>query len=89
MKTSNAPKTDAYLLDTNVISEFTKKEPHPAVINWFQQYQTEPIYLSVITLGEIQQGIARLPISKRQQELNHWLNDVLLVNFVEFFQGHN
>lgn len=40
-----------------------------------------PVYLSVITIGEIQKGIAKLQDASRQLELAAWLNDQLLVRF--------
>ena len=55
-----------YLLDTNVISEFATSSPHESVVDWFQTHENDDLYLSVITIGEIQQGIARLPASKKQ-----------------------
>ena len=51
-----------YLLDTNVISQFSKRQPDPGVtafINKANNAET-PLYLSVITLGEINKGIAKL-----------------------------
>lgn len=73
-----------YLLDTNVISEFSMSSPNPSVIDWFQTHQSDPLYLSVITIGEIQQGIARLPSSKKQQQLTAWLNETLLVVYSDW-----
>lgn len=46
-----------YLLDTNVISELRKVRPHGAVVAWLEAVADEDIYLSAITLGEIQAGI--------------------------------
>lgn len=39
---------------------------------------------TVITIGEIQQGIARLPSSKKQQDLTDWLNETLLVVYADW-----
>lgn len=51
-----------YLLDTNVIVELYRKQPHPSVIQWMNQtvQMNVPAYLSVLTLGEIQSGIRQL-----------------------------
>ncbi|MDJ0756491.1 MAG: type II toxin-antitoxin system VapC family toxin [Ardenticatenaceae bacterium] len=73
-----------YLLDTNIISEFTKSQPDYAVQTWLETHQNEALYLSVITIGEIQQGIVRLPPSKRQQDLLEWLNQTILVLYAPF-----
>lgn len=72
-----------YLLDTCVISELVSKQPHPAVISWIDQLEDERVYLSVITLGEIQKGVAKLPDSQRKELLERWLEEELLSRFQE------
>ena len=49
-----------FLLDTNVLSELRKKRPDPAVLKWFESTRSADLYLSVLVLGEIRQGIERL-----------------------------
>jgi toxin FitB len=71
-----------YLLDTCTISEFVVKQPDPKVLDWFTNQPPETVYLSVITIGEITKGIQKLPLSRRQTELEAWLEEVL----VEFQQ---
>jgi predicted nucleic acid-binding protein len=73
-----------YLLDTNVVSEFAAYLPHEAVVAWFERHKEATLYLSVITIGEIQQGIARLPASKKQLQLTAWLNETLLVAYADW-----
>lgn len=46
-----------YLLDTNIISELRKPKPHGGVLAWFETVRNADIYLSAVTLGEIQAGI--------------------------------
>ena len=46
-----------YLLDTNVVSELRRTRPHGAVLAWLKSIPAEPIYLSAVTLGEMQAGI--------------------------------
>lgn len=46
-----------YLLDTNVVSELRKPRPHGAVLAWLQAAADADLYLSAVTLGEIQSGI--------------------------------
>ena len=48
-----------YLLDTCVISEFTRRQPNQRVIDWLDSIDEEILFISVITLGEIQHGIER------------------------------
>lgn len=46
-----------YLLDTNIISELRKPKPHGGVLAWMESISDTEIYLSAVTLGEIQAGI--------------------------------
>lgn len=48
-----------YLLDTNVVSELRKPKPHGAVLNWLKELQENQIYLSAVTIGELQAGVER------------------------------
>ena len=70
-----------YLLDTCVISELTSKHPEQKVVEWIDQVSDERLFLSVITVGEIQPGIAKLPESRRRQELERWLKESLFLRF--------
>ena len=56
----------AYLLDTCALSEFTKPRPSPSVDKWFAEMSEGADHVSVLTLGEIEKGIARLATSKRR-----------------------
>ena len=62
-----------YLLDTNVISEQTKPQPNPNVLAWLDDHGVGETYLSVITLGEIEQGILLLGNTKRARAYRAWL----------------
>lgn len=66
-----------YLLDTCVISEFTKSHPESRVLDWFQATQSEMLFLSVINIGEIKKGIYKLPSSNKKQTLLLWLTGLL------------
>jgi tRNA(fMet)-specific endonuclease VapC len=70
-----------YLLDTCVISELVTKHPKPQVVDFVDALDSDDVYLSVITIGEIAKGIEKLPKLKRKQELNSWLKEDLLVRF--------
>jgi tRNA(fMet)-specific endonuclease VapC len=72
-----------YLLDTNVISELVAREPNPEVVEWLDSLDTNAVYLSVITIGEIRKGIEKLVPSKRRNTLLDWLNTDLLIRFHE------
>jgi toxin FitB len=49
-----------WLLDTNVISEPVRKMPDAKVTTWLRELPRERTYISILTLGEIDQGIAAL-----------------------------
>lgn len=49
-----------YLLDTNVVSELRKTTPHGAVVAWLNDLRDEQIFLSAVTLGELQIGVERV-----------------------------
>lgn len=61
------------LLDTCVVSELIKSHPEPAVVAFVREQPEERLYLSVLTLGEIEKGIARLADERRQLKLRQWL----------------
>lgn len=46
-----------YLFDTNIVSELRRTKPHGAVLDWVSSIPAEHIFLSAVTLGEIQKGI--------------------------------
>ena len=67
-----------YLLDTCVVSEFTKPKPERKVLDWLNTLAPDQTYLSVVTLGEIQMGISNLASSNRRTQLEQWLGTELL-----------
>jgi len=46
-----------YLLDTNVVSELRKTKPHGGVVAWLKTLRPEQIFLSAVTIGELQAGV--------------------------------
>ena len=67
----------SHLLDTCVLSEFKKQQPDQKVIDWLDAQIEESLFLSVVTVSEIQKGISLLPVSKRQAALAVWLEDLI------------
>lgn len=67
-----------YLLDTNIVSELRRNKPHGAVVAWLQSVDDKDLYLSSVTLAEIQAGIeiTRDQDTERASELEVWLDDV-------------
>ena len=65
------------VLDTNVVSEAMKPEPHPAVRAWLNAQAAPTLYLSSVTLAELLFGIAALPAGKRKDMLAQALDGLL------------
>ena len=63
-----------YLLDTCIISELVKPIPNTQVNNWLQGVTSDALFLSVLTIGEVRKGLAKLPDSKKKERLTLWLN---------------
>jgi tRNA(fMet)-specific endonuclease VapC len=70
-----------YLLDTCVVSELVARQPNPQVVAWMHGLADEQVYLSTITIGEIQKGIHKLGDVPRREGLQSWLEDDLLTRF--------
>ena len=65
-----------YLLDTNIVSETIKPFPSARLVNWLSNQLDEELFISTITLAEIQRGIFTLPKGKKRNELNQWFSSV-------------
>jgi toxin FitB len=68
----------SYLLDTNVVSELRKSEADENVRRWVAGIPESLLYVSVLALGEIRQGIERLrPRDPRQADVYEvWLRSL-------------
>jgi toxin FitB len=66
------------LLDTVVLSELRKSRPSSKVIQWIEQHQDNDFFISVVSLGEIEQGIEKKRKSEPEfaQELTQWLESL-------------
>lgn len=71
----------SYLLDTCAISELIAPKPNRAVLEWFENQSPETLYLSVITVGEIQSGVYAMPAGKRRLQIETFLFDTMLPMF--------
>lgn len=65
------------VLDTNVVSEAMKPEPHPSVLAWLDAQVAETLFLSSITVAELLFGIRALPKGRRKEKLAATLDGVL------------
>jgi predicted nucleic acid-binding protein len=71
----------SYLLDTSVLSELVKKNPRRQVVNWVDEQEESTLFLSVLTVGELEKGIAKLPASARRTNLISWVRRELAGRF--------
>jgi hypothetical protein len=71
----------SYLLDTNVVSEWTKPRPNPGVVEWLAQVAEDEVFVSVVTFAELRHGIERLPAGRRRRRLDEWVRGELALRF--------
>jgi predicted nucleic acid-binding protein len=71
----------SFLLDTNVVSEWTKPQPNPGVITWLANVDEDRVFISVVTLTELRYGIDRLAAGTRRKRLEDWLQRELPIRF--------
>jgi predicted nucleic acid-binding protein len=67
-----------FLLDTNVVSELRKPKPHGAVVAWLQRLRDDQLFLSAVTLGELQAGIERVrpQDARKAHEIESWVDQL-------------
>ena len=68
-----------YLLDTEVVSELRRRKPHQDALEWFSDVAPDQVFLSAVTVGEIQTGIefARAKDASRAAELESWMGKLM------------
>ena len=68
-----------YLLDTDLVSELRRPRPNGAVLDWIADVPAEQLFVSAVTVGEIQAGIeiTREQDEAKAEELEDWLDKVL------------
>jgi predicted nucleic acid-binding protein len=69
----------SYLLDTNVLSETRKRRSSPEVRAWISSTPADLLYVSVLSLGEIERGITRIRDrgdTPQAATLERWLREV-------------
>jgi toxin FitB len=71
----------AFLLDTNVVSEWVNPRPNPGLIRWTESADEDRVFLSVVSLAELRYGVERMPAGARRNRLEQWLRDELPLRF--------
>jgi hypothetical protein len=69
------------VLDTCVVSETVRRAPDPRVLAWLEARREGDLFLSVLTIGELRKGIARLDDSRRKERLAEWVRSDLARRF--------
>lgn len=70
-----------YLLDTCVLSELARPKPDTRVAAWLDEQNEDDLFLSVLTIGELESGVEALPEAPRKARLRAWLRDDLRQRF--------
>ena len=71
----------SFLLDTNVVSEWTKSRPDAGVVAWLAELDEDRAFISVVTLAELRHGVERMPAGARRSRLDEWLATQLPLRF--------
>lgn len=68
-----------YLLDTGVVSEIRRPQPHPSLARWITEVPSDQLFISAVTVGEIQAGIQTVRDwdPRTATELEVWLDAVV------------
>ena len=69
-----------FLLDTNIVSESRKPKPHGGVIAWLAAQEAATLYISAMTVGELQRGIelTRAQDATQAARIEVWLEQVMV-----------
>ena len=69
------------VLDTNVISELSRRVPDPGVLSWLDSLAVSDVATTAITAAELRYGVARLPDGHRKRELTVMIEGILTEDF--------
>lgn len=69
------------VLDTNVISSFIKSEPDEIVVNWLNKIEPHIVWITAISVLEIQYGISLLPTGKKRDRISEAFKRMLNEKF--------
>lgn len=61
-----------YLLDTNIISNFTRPAPSESLIAWMTEQSDEDLFIASLTVAEVWRGVLEKPAGKRRDQLSAW-----------------
>ena len=61
-----------YLLDTNIISNATKPQPSESLVAWMAEQIDEDLFISSLTIAEIQRGVLEKSAGRKRSQLEKW-----------------
>jgi hypothetical protein len=71
----------SYLIDTNVVLEAVRPRPAAPVLRWLRSVPDSALHLSVLTVGELRNGVEKLGEGSRKERLRLWLEQELAAWF--------
>ena len=71
------------ILDTNIVSELMKPLPAQSLLAWLDQQESDTLYITSVTVGEIMYGLHALPAGKRRTLLESAFKQVLTEAFTD------
>lgn len=63
-----------YLLDTNILSNFTKPAPSESLVAWMADQSDDDLFIASLTLAELRRGVLEKPAGKRRDQLDAWFS---------------
>lgn len=69
------------ILDTNIVSALMLAEPAPEVISWMDRINEELLWITAISVYEIQFGIELLPEGHKKKMLNQRFEEMLRYDY--------
>ena len=63
-----------FVLDTNIISNITKPAPSEALLAWMGEQVDDDLFLSTLTIAEIQRGVLEMPSGRKRTALEAWFS---------------
>ena len=61
-----------YLLDTNILSNFTRPAPSESLVVWMADQSDDDLFIASLTLAELRKGVLEKPPGKRRDQLDAW-----------------
>ena len=77
------------LLDTNVVAEVMKVAPSANVLKWLNDQSSSAVYVSAVTVGEIEYGLRILPDGRRRLQMKEKFEQFIVLAFAQRVLGYD